>query len=205
MTEKSYGGLSGIPNPKPTMKAKHEKVSSLSHKSKEKISGDSNISAAANEEIQKLIRAGEIAKRVKVYAREIIKPDVLLSEIANKIENKIIELKGKPAFPVNLSINEVAAHSTPSYNDTAKAFGLLKVDIGVHVDGYIADTAFSLDLEKIDENKKLIEAVELALERAIKRISVGSTLREIGREIEEAITSYDLQPIRNLSGHSLDP
>ena len=67
---------------------------------------------------------------------------------AEQIEGKIRELGGKPAFPVNLSINEIAAHYTPAYNDETKADGLLKVDIGVQIEGAIADTAFSLDLTK---------------------------------------------------------
>src|SRR3989344_4184897 len=98
------------------------------------------------------------------------KKDMALLEIAEKIEGKIIELNGKPACPVNLSINEIAAHYTPAYNDETKAHGLLKVDIGVHIDGFIADTAFSLDLDSLDENKTLIKASEAALEVAINEI-----------------------------------
>jgi len=156
------------------------------------------------EEIQKLKQAGEIAKQVVVYAKEIIKPNTLLLEIADKIEEKIYSLKAKPAFPVNLSINEIAAHSTPSYNDDAKAHGLLKVDIGVHVDGFIADTAFSLDLEDVKENKILIEAAEKALESALQKIKLGVKLKEIGSVIEKTCSSLNVQPIHNLSGHSID-
>ena len=93
----------------------------------------------------KIIKAGEIAYEVKKYARSIIKKDMLLLEIAELIEGKIKELGGEIAFPVNLSINDVAAHYTPNHNDETKANGLLKIDIGIHVDGWIADTAFSLD------------------------------------------------------------
>jgi len=81
-----------------------------------------------------------------------------LLEIAEKIENKIIELGGKMAFPTNLSINNIAAHYTPSYDDKSLAHGLLKIDLGVHIDGWIADTAFSMDLEDSEENKKLIQS-----------------------------------------------
>ena len=128
---------------------------------------------------------------------------VKASEIANKIDDKILELKAKPAFPVNLSINEIAAHSTPSFNDATLAHGLLKVDVGIHVDGYVADTAFSLDLENSQENKKLIQASEGALKVAIEKTRVGAPLNEIGKAIEQSITSLGFQPIINLSGHSL--
>jgi len=154
---------------------------------------------------QKIIQAGNIASQVKIYARTIIKKGTLLLEIAEKIETKILELGGKPAFPVNLSIDNIAAHYTPSHDDKALAHGLLKVDIGVHIDGWIADTAFSLDLENNEENKKLIIASEKALENALglvkSQTSVG--LKEIGKTIQKTIETCGFNPVANLSGHSI--
>ncbi|MAG79270.1 type II methionyl aminopeptidase [Candidatus Pacearchaeota archaeon] len=152
----------------------------------------------------KIIKAGEIAKEVKKYAKSIIKKDMLLLEIAELIEGKIKELGGEIAFPVNLSINDVAAHYTPNHNDETKANGLLKIDIGIHVDGWIADTAFSLDLENNEENKKLIEASLKALNNATKIIKENTPLNEIGKTIQETIESFGFTPIINLSGHSLE-
>ena len=149
----------------------------------------------------KISKAGEIAKKVKSYAKEIIKKNMPLLEIANKIEEKIKELGGKSAFPINLSINEIAAHYTPSHDDENKAHGLLKVDIGIHIDGYIADTAFSIDLENSEENKKIIQASKQALENVEKSINSKSTLSEIGKIIEDTINKQGFNPIVNLSGH----
>lgn len=125
-------------------------------------------------ETEKILKAGQIAKQVKEYAKTIIKKDKPLLEIAEQIENKIIELGGKLAFPTNLSINDIAAHYTPSHNDETKAHGLLKIDLGVHIDGFVADTAFSVDLENSEENKKLIQASQEALENAIRLIKEKS-------------------------------
>lgn len=152
---------------------------------------------------QKIIKAGEISKKVKAYAREIIKKDMPLLEIAQKIEKKIFDLGGKMAFPTNLSINEIAAHYTPSYNDESLAHGLLKVDIGVHIDGWISDSAFSIDLENSEENKKLIRASKKALQNVEKSINSNSTLSEIGKIVEETINEEGYNPIVNLSGHSM--
>src|SRR3989338_4991977 len=105
----------------------------------------------------KILQAGEIAKQIKVYAKTIVKKGVPLLEIAEKIEAKIIELGGKPAFPCNLSMDNVAAHYTPSHDDTTLAHGLIKVDFGVHIDGWPADNEFTIDLENSEENKKLIK------------------------------------------------
>jgi methionyl aminopeptidase len=150
-------------------------------------------------------KAGKIAQQAIAYAKEIIKPDMPLLDIAEKIEAKIEELGGKPAFPVNLAKNEIAAHSTPSSDDEELASGLLKVDVGVHINGKIADTAISLDLTKEKKYKKLIEASEKALASALKEIKKGTSLSEIGSVIQETTTKADFSPIRNLSGHQLGP
>jgi methionyl aminopeptidase len=153
---------------------------------------------------EKIIQAGKISIQVKDYAREIIKSGMPLLEIAEKIEDKIFELGGKPAFPTNLSINEIAAHYTPSYNDEKLANGLLKIDLGVHIDGWISDTAFSLDLDNNEENKKLINSSKKALEKAQKKINKNVLVNEIGYEIEKSIKSDGFIPIRNLTGHQID-
>jgi len=154
-------------------------------------------------ETKKIIQAGKIASEIKSWIKPQIKKGTSLLEIAEKIEAKIFELGGKPAFPVNLSINEVAAHFTPTYNDETKAHGLLKVDFGVHIDGWISDTAFSIDLENSEINKKIIQASEKALENAIKKVKLNVKVSEIGKTIQETINLYNLNPIINLSGHEI--
>jgi len=155
-------------------------------------------------EIQDYIKAGEIAREAGKFALEIIKPTVLLLDIADLIEKKIQELGGQPAFPVNLSINEISAHYTPSSDDKTIAFGLLKVDLGVSVNGFIADTAFSIDLTDNKEYKKMIEINQQALNSALKILKPGAEIREIGDAIQDAIKDSGFSAIKNLSGHSLD-
>lgn len=152
---------------------------------------------------ESILKAGQIAAEVKKWIKPQIKKDMLLLEIAEKIETKIIELGGKPAFPTNTSINEVAAHYTPSYNDETKAQGLLKVDFGVQIKGWIADNAFSLDLEDNEENKQLIKASREALENAQKTIKENVSTNQIGKVIQETIESQGFSPIINLSGHEM--
>ena len=155
-------------------------------------------------EKEKIIQAGEIAKQVVAFAKNLIKPGMPLLEIAEKIEQQIKDLGGEPAFPVNLSINEIAAHYTPTHDDTTTATGLLKVDLGVHIDGWVADTAFSLDLEGNTENKSLIETVENCLKNALKIAKLDIPTNEIGKEIYRTAISNNMNPIVNLSGHEID-
>ncbi len=154
--------------------------------------------------IDKILKAGKIAQEIRRYAREIVVHGRSLFEIATLIDEKIASLGAKPAFPVNLSVNEVAAHYTPSFGDTGVAHGLLKVDIGVQVDGYIADTAFSIDLENTDENKKLIEASEAAVSTSVSEFALGKRLTEIGAAIGKTISDKGFTSIVNLSGHSIE-
>jgi methionyl aminopeptidase len=158
-------------------------------------------------ENEKILRAGEIAIQVKEYIKPLIKKDTLLIEIAEKIENKIYELGGKPAFPVNLSINEIAAHYTPSHNDTTKAKDLLKIDFGAHIDGWCSDTAFSVNLsdnqKESEENEKLITASRKALESGQNIIASKTKVSEIGKEINRTIQEQGFIPITNLTGHEI--
>lgn len=153
---------------------------------------------------EKILRAGKIASQVREFAKKIVKKDALLIEIAERIELEIIKLGGKPAFPTNLSINDIAAHYTPSHDDKTLAYGLLKVDFGVHIDGFVADTSISFDLEDSQENKKLIKSSEEALENVIKKIKYNISTNEIGKIIYETITKNGFTPIVNLSGHSIE-
>jgi len=155
-------------------------------------------------EVKNYIKAGKILSGVKENAQKSIKLGQKLLDIASKIEAEIADIGGKPAFPVNLSLNNNAAHYTPSIEDLTAISenDVLKVDIGVHVDGYIADCAFTLDFT--GKYGKLVEAAEKALENAVALVKPGIELRAIGGEIEKTISSYGFEPISNLSGHGLE-
>ena len=151
------------------------------------------------------VKSGEIAGKARGYSRILVKENASLKDVVEKIENKIVELGGKCAFPVDLSINEMAAHYSPDVDDKSvfKKGDLVKVDIGVHVNGCVTDTALTIEVNS-DKNKKLIDASEKALEEAIKLVRVGIKVNEIGRVIKEVINEHGFSPIVNLSGHSLD-
>ncbi len=148
-------------------------------------------------------KAGKINKQVKDFAFSFIKKDMKLIEIALKIDEKIIELGGEIAFPVNLSINEIAAHYTPSMNDSTIAEGLLKIDVGVEVNGYIADSAFSMDLTEDKHYEKMIRKNSLILNSVISNLEVGSKVCSIGNKISDELENSEFRIIHNLSGHSL--
>jgi methionyl aminopeptidase len=155
------------------------------------------------ETLEKYIKAGEIAAQVLDYAKRIVKKDMLVVDLAEKVDNKIFELKAKPAFPVNISINDLAAHYHPLLNDklTIKEEDYVKIDVGVHIDGFIGDTAATVRLAGKDD---LIKCSEKMLDSAIRIIRTGITIGEIGETIENTAKEFGFNPIRNLTGHSLD-
>ncbi len=203
MTEKSYGGNNGVREHQGKIaKNKSNRISVLKEARKEKISDNENEEFS----LRDYKKAGEISVKVTDYAKNLIKPGMLLLDIARKIENEIIKLGGGVAFPVNLSIDDIAAHYHPTIEDETRASGLLKVDLGVHVNGFIADTSFSLDLTEDKKYKKLIEASQEAVDSALKILEKNPecTLDEIGKTIQETIEKKGFSPIVNLSGHSLE-
>lgn len=155
------------------------------------------------EGLKQYLRAGEIAARVREEAAQRLEPGTPVLEFCEWVETRIRELGGAPAFPCNISINEVAAHYTPVIGDELRVpeDAVVKIDLGVHVEGYIADTAVTVDLG--GKWQPLLEAVREALERALQTVKPGARFAETGKVIAETIEKYGFRPIVNLGGHSL--
>lgn len=155
--------------------------------------------------LQDYKKAGQIAGEALVYCKKLVKEGVLLHEVTKKTEEKIIQLNGKLAFPVQISLNNVAAHNYAGIGDETRfQFGdLVKLDLGVHINGYIADTACSLNISN-DSDLELIRASKDALREAISLMKPGIKVYEIGKAIEEVIVGYGYKPVRNLNGHEVE-
>ncbi len=157
-----------------------------------------------DEVLENHIKAGKIAAEVREHSKTIVKPGAKLLDIAEEIESLIRKRGGESAFPVNLSLNALAAHYTPYKNDPTivPEKAIIKVDVGVHVDGYVADTAHTLCFD--EGLLPLVEASRMALENAIALVKPNALLSDISAAIEETITSYGFKPVRNLTGHGLE-
>ncbi len=155
-------------------------------------------------DLEKVRMAGVILRKAREEARRRLTRDARLADIAEFVESRIRELGGEPAFPVNISLDADAAHDTPSPSDS-RIIGdsLVKIDIGVHVDGYIADSAFSMSFSDESLHKDLIRASETALKEAVKEARPGTTVGFIGEVIEETIRGFGFLPVANLTGHGL--
>jgi len=158
------------------------------------------------EGLEKTRAAGKIAARCREWAREAIQPGVKLRTILETIESMIREDGAAPAFPAQTSRNECAAHycSSPDDETVYEEGDVVKVDMGVHVDGWIADTACTVDLSGDGRNADLIQASADALAAAISLVEPGRPVSEIGAAVERTITKAGFEPVRNLTGHGLD-
>ncbi|MDD1725021.1 MAG: type II methionyl aminopeptidase [Methanospirillum sp.] len=157
-----------------------------------------------NEDIfDRYMQAGTAAKKILAAGADRIKPDVPLLEVGMFIEDMIIEQGFGVAFPVNISLNEAAAHDTPSVDDTRTFVpgDMIKLDIGVHLDGYIADTACTVDL---GDQPILREASIAARDAAIAAVKPGVAIGTLGAIVAQEIKSRGFLPIANLAGHGLD-
>ena len=154
------------------------------------------------EVLEKYRKAGAILAEVCEEAMSMVEVDVPLIEVANLVEGSIRIRGAEPAFPCNISMDRVAAHYTPGPKDTS-TFGesMVKLDMGVHVDGYIADAAVTVDLSGHPE---MVEASQAALAAAIELVSPGVNTADIGAAIEAAISGYGFKPVANLTGHGLE-
>jgi methionyl aminopeptidase len=155
-------------------------------------------------QIEDYLKAGKIAGEVRENVRKKNWVGSTLAEICEYVESEIIKRGAKCAFPVNTSLNEVAAHYTAEPNDpkTVSDADLVKIDLGAQVNGYIADTAVTVNYDT--QYDSLVQAAENALQAAMSMIKVGVKSKDVGRKIQNTIMDMGFKPIANLSGHSLD-
>jgi methionyl aminopeptidase len=151
---------------------------------------------------QNFIKAGALAKEVRSYGKSLIQKGTSYMEVIRKVNQKIFDLGARPAFPPQIALNDVAAHFLPQPGeDIIFSDQIIKLDVGVCYEGAIGDCAVSVDLS--GQYQGLIDAAEAALLKAEKIIKVGLPIREIGKIIEETLSSFGCKPIKNLSGHGL--
>ncbi len=153
--------------------------------------------------LEKYREAGRISIEAKKLVEKIAKPGKNAFELAQEVEGFIRKQGAKPSFPLNFSVNNEAAHYSPTIDDTrtiAKQ-DTIKIDLGAHIDGYIVDTAITVNFNK--KYDEMVKVTKEALDAAINKVKTGVKVMEIGAVIEKTITDAGYEPVRNLSGHQI--
>ena len=153
--------------------------------------------------LEKYRQAGEIAAEVREEMRRYVKEGMRIIEICEKAESLIEKKGGKPAFPCNISVNEIAAHYTspPGDERIIPKGAVVKIDVGVHIDGYIADTATTVSFNP--QYRELVKTAEEALNKGIEYVRAGASSSGLGALIQKTIVERGFKPISNLTGHSI--
>jgi len=156
-----------------------------------------------DEAIKKLRKSGRILRETREEMKGFVRENMPIIEVCEKAEELIKRKGGKPAFPCNVSINEITAHYTSPPDDEKRIpeNSLVKVDIGAHVDGYVTDTAVTICFNH--ELKDMVNAAEQALKKAIEAIQPDMPTSKLGALIEQSIKSRGYKPISNLTGHQV--
>ena len=147
--------------------------------------------------------SGKITSEVKALVPSQVRPGVTFLEVCDFVRREVESRGGKLAFPTGIGVNQVTAHYAPQEGDLSvfKEDDLVKVDFGVHVDGYVTDTSVSVTLNP--EYNLLLEATQRALEAAIEAVRRETRTGEIGRVIHREAARFGFKTIENLTGHTL--
>lgn len=182
------------------------KLDPESHKNIQAVKAEARrtgITGMDTEILECYLEAGRIASRVREQTLNTVEEGIRLLETAEYAEELIRQMGGEAAFPCNISINEIASHYTPLKGNRKFVYGdLVKIDIGVHINGFIADTADTIEVDT-NNNVVLIEAAREALNAAVDEIREGVNTKYLGKIIENVIKSYNCFTMNDLTGHSL--
>ncbi len=156
------------------------------------------------DELEKWKEAGKLAHDALHFGKKLIEEGKSMLDITEKIENYVYHNGGKLAFPTNLAINNVGAHWTPSTKTTEKfeKGDLVKLDVGVHIDGYIGDNALTVEVGT-KKYGKLIDTSREALNAAVEVAGPGINVGMIGYAVQTTIENRGYKPIANLTGHGI--
>ncbi|TFF89992.1 MAG: type II methionyl aminopeptidase [Promethearchaeota archaeon] len=157
--------------------------------------------------VDSLEKAGKIAQEVKAYIKPKIKQDQRVYDLVESTEAKIRDLGGECAFPVNVSINNIAAHYTSPLRDdnlVIQSGDIVKLDLGVHIEGYIVDTALTVSFNDDKALGNIIQSTEVAVEAAIMMVKPELNTHEIGKKTESIVKGFGYNPIKELGGHQIE-
>jgi methionyl aminopeptidase len=156
-------------------------------------------------DVDKLRKAGKITEKALLAGYKALESGERSGlAVADAVEKVVFE-EARPAFPCNVSKDNVAAHHAPTDADPTdlSSAKLVKIDAGAQVDGWIGDSAFTYVFTDDDVALRVARAARAALEAAMHVVKPGVSVREIGKEISRVAKEYGVKPVSNLGGHQI--
>ncbi|HYK19330.1 MAG TPA: type I methionyl aminopeptidase [Pyrinomonadaceae bacterium] len=169
------------------------------------------IIGKSRKELDKMRAAGRLAGLVLLKLRDLVQPGVTTIDIDAQAEKMIRDagalptFKGYNGFPYSIcaSINEQIVHGFPS-KYVLKEGDILSIDCGATLEGFVGDTATTVPVGRVDEEKlRLIRVTEECLERAIQQCRPGNHLGDIGWAVQQHAEANGYSVVRDYVGHGI--
>lgn len=169
------------------------------------------ITIKTKDEIEIMAQAGKILATVLKDIEKMARPGVTTLELDGACEALILSYGAKPAFKgyegfkhsLCASVNENVVHGVPS-GYVLKEGDVIGLDLGVLYKGYYSDMAVTVPIGKVSNKaKKLIDVSKKALEIGIKKIKPGTTVGDIGSEIQKFVEGKGFSVVKDLCGHGI--
>jgi methionyl aminopeptidase len=168
----------------------------------------------SKQELERMARAGEIVADTIALLGEHVRPGTTTGELDRIADEFIRSRGGVPTFkgyrgpyPYPASIctspNEVVVHGIPGPHELRDG-DILSVDVGVTLEGFVADSAFTFPVGEIDEeSERLLEVGNAALRAGIEQAQAGGKLTDISHAVQTATEQGGFSVVRSLVGHGV--
>lgn len=169
------------------------------------------MSIQGPEELSGMRAAGAVVRRMLEAMKQAVRPGVTTAEL-DEVGASVMRQQGAQSAPalvyefpgVNcISINEEAVHGIPSKRKLREG-DLVKLDVTVEKDGFMADAAITVPVGAVsEERQRLIACAERAFAQAMLVARAGFRVSEIGRVVEREVRRSGFSVIRELGGHGI--
>ncbi len=165
-------------------------------------------------EIDTMREAGRVNALVLKTVQKMVRPGITTQELDTVAEELIRKNGGKPAFKnypgpypypatLTISINEELVHGIPGKRKL-KEGDLVSVDCGTVLNGFVADSAFSMGVGEISpQANKLLEVTEKALYLGIEKMRPGNRVGDVSATIQQFVEEYNFHVPREYTGHGV--
>jgi methionyl aminopeptidase len=161
-------------------------------------------------------KAGKILAGIMDALGKEIAPGIDTMQLDKLAEELVLKNGGRPAFkgygdlhnafPATIcaSVNDEVVHGIPSENAVLNVGDILKIDIGIEIDGYYSDMARTFAVGKISpQAQKLVEITEKCFWKGIKNLKAGAMLSEYSKSAQKTVEDAGFSVVKNLVGHGI--
>ena len=162
-------------------------------------------------EIEAMSRAGRVVAQTLERLGELAEPGVTTADLDSAAEDYIRSQGGVPTFKgyrgfpaaICTSPNSMVVHGIPG-TYALEDGDLISVDVGVTLDGFVADSAFTFPVGEVDDDaERLLEVCRAALAAGIEQARAGNHVQDISAAVQRTTEEAGFSVVRSLVGHGI--